>query len=285
VGGATGGAGTGGAFEGCTPGSLDETATCNTPQSLTGEPGDEVDCVGELEGRWGSIYATIAGQQYFLQVNEWGSSEAQTMAHGGDYFFRMTVQQADTGNQGQGAPTGFPSVFIGSNGGHTTAGSNLPIAISAITSAPTTWIWNDNGSLADTAGNIFNAAYDVWFNENTSQSTQSGPTGGYLMVWLYDPPNAEPIGGSPAFTDVTLSGIDGTWDIWIGLNGTRPCISYVRTEMTYQMSFDLKDFIDDATTRAGGIDAGWALTNVFAGFEIWSGSQGVETTAFCAFAE
>jgi hypothetical protein len=55
--------------------------------------------------------------------------------------------------------------------------------------------------------------------------------------------------------------------------------------MTYEMSFDLKYFIDDATTRSGGIDAGWALTNVFTGFEIWAGSQGVETTAFCAFVE
>jgi hypothetical protein len=105
------------------------------------------------------------------------------------------------------------------------------------------------------------------------------------MVWLYDPPNAEPIGGAPAFTAVTIDGADGTWDIWIGLNGTRPCISYVRTETTLELSFDLKNFIDDATTRQGGIDPGWALTNIFTGFEIWQGAQGVQTTAFCAVVE
>ena len=284
-GGPTGSGGVGGSLAGCTPGRLDETATCNTPEARTGVPGAEIECVGELDGRWGSVYATIAGQQYFLQVNEWGSTSTQTMAHGGDYFFRMTVQQATTGTDGTGAPTGYPSIFIGSNSGHTTAGSNLPKAISDIQSARTTWIWNDNGTLGDTQTNIFNAAYDVWFNENTSQSTSSGPTGGYLMVWLYDPPNAEPIGGEPAFTDVAIDGVDGAWDIWIGLNGTRPCISYVGTETTLELSFDLKQFIDDATTRQGGIDPAWALTNIFTGFEIWQGAEGVETTAFCATVE
>ncbi|MBN1612516.1 MAG: hypothetical protein JW940_38150 [Polyangiaceae bacterium] len=280
-----GGAETGGALAGCTPGKLDETATCNTPEARTGVPGAAVDCVGELDGPWGSVYATIAGQQYFLQVNEWGSKSPQTMAHGGDYFFRMTVQQASTGTHGTGAPTGYPSMFIGSNSGHTTANSNLPKAISEIKSVRTTWIWNDNGTLGDTETNIFNAAYDVWFNQNVSESTSSGPTGGYLMVWPYDPPNAEPIGGAPASTAVSIDGVDGTWDIWIGLNGTRPCISYVRTETTLELSFDLKHFIDDATTRQGGIDPSWALTNVFTGFEIWQGAQGVETTAFCAVVE
>ncbi len=286
VGGAeTGGAATGGALAGCTPGRLDESASCQTPDYRTGAPGQAVDCVGELDGRYGSIYATIGGQQYFLQVNEWGSSATQTMAHGGDFFYRMIVQQADTGTMGTGAPTGYPSMFIGSNGGHTTTGSGLPVAIADLHAVPTTWTWTDNGALADTDGNIFNAAYDVWFNPSVSDATQYSPTGGFLMVWLYDPPYAEPIGGAPAVTGVTLDGVSGTWDIWIGLNGELPCISYVRTEMTQSLSFDLLRFIEDAVTRPGGIDASWALTNVFTGFEIWDGSQNVETTAFCAFVE
>ena len=275
----------GGTLAGCTPGKLDATATCNTPDALTGAPGAETDCVGELDGRYGSIYATIAGQQYFLQVNEWGSSSPQTMAHGGDYFYQMVVQQADTGTHGTGAPTGFPSIFIGSNSGHTTANSGLPKAIGEITSVPTTWVWNDNGTLADEEANIFNAAYDVWFNQNVSDATRSGPTGGFLMVWLYDPPNAEPIGGAPEFTGVSIEGTSGTWDIWIGLNGSTPCISYVRTERTLELSFDLKHFIDDATTRPGGLEASWALTNVFTGFEIWSGAENVQTTSFCALVQ
>ncbi|MBN2191867.1 MAG: hypothetical protein JW751_03550 [Polyangiaceae bacterium] len=280
----TGGAETGGTtFAGCTPGRLDATATCNTPDAFTGAPGAAVSCVGELDGRYGSIYATIDGQQYFLQVNEWGSSGAQTMAHGGDYFYRMAVQNASVASNG--APTGYPSMFIGSNNGHETTGNNLPIAISNITSVSTTWIWTDNGAIADETSNVFNAAYDVWFNENTSQSTEYGPTAGFLMVWLYKPLNAEPIGGEPAIEDVTIEGVDGTWDIWIGLNGSTPCISYVRTERTYELSFDLKHFIDDAITRQGGLQASWALTNIFTGFEIWTGSKDVQTTAFCAFVE
>ncbi len=284
-GGVAGETGTGGVLAGCTPGALTASSTCNTPDFMTGAPGAAVDCVGELEGPWGSIYATIDSQQYFIQVNEWNSESPQVMSHGGDYVFRMTTQTADTGTQGVDAPTGYPAMFIGSNGGHTTTTSGLPKSLSEITSVPTTWIWNDNGSLTDDASNIFNAAYDVWFNTNASEATEYAPTGGYLMVWLYDPPYAMPIGEEPAFTAVTIEGVDGTWDIWIGMNEGAgvPCISYVRTEMTRSLSFDLKHFIDDAVTRPGGLDASWALTNIFTGFEIWNGAQGVETTAFCAF--
>jgi hypothetical protein len=163
-----------------------------------------------------------------------------------------------------------------------TANSNMPKQVSALTTVPTTWIWNDNGTLTD--GSIYNATYDVWFSTNPAgEPTQSGPSGGYLMVWLHDPDMAEPIGGDPMVKGVTIDGVSGTWDVWIGLNGSRPCISYVRTETALALSFDLNQFIQDAVTnRTGTIQSGWYLTNIFTGFEIWSGGQNLESTAFCA---
>ncbi len=60
------------------------------------------------------------------------------------------------------------------------------------------------------------------------------------------------------------------------------------------LSFDLKDFINDAVTNAsadmsagGGItqafSSSWYLTDVFAGFEIWNGSdaKGLQDTFTC----
>ena len=85
---------------GCTPGVLEET--------------------GELVGPWGRKTVTIDGQEYLMQVNEWGASEPQTMAYGGDYFFKITQQQASSPTS-QG-PTGFPSMFIGANSGNSTSG-------------------------------------------------------------------------------------------------------------------------------------------------------------------
>jgi hypothetical protein len=266
-----GGAGAGGAGgsggiavvgDGCTPGRMTMTGT--------------------LMGRYGSTKPVVDGKEYFLQVNEWGASDPQVITYGGDFFFKMTTQMASRATNG--APTGFPSMFIGANSRNSTMGSNLPKPISELTTVPTTWIWNDNGTLADTTTNVYNVAYDVWFSTNAAgEPTAAGPSGGYLMVWLYDPPAAEPIGGDPMFEDVTIPGVSGTWDIWIGPNGTRPCISYVRTETTMGLSFDLNVFIKDAVmNRPNTIQSSWHLTNIFTGFEIWTGGVGLESTAFCA---
>ena len=44
--------------------------------------------------------------------------------------------------------------------------------------------------------------------------------------------------------------------------------------LTFDLNFDLKGFITDAASR--GIPSTWYLTDVFAGFEIWTGSDAVD---------
>jgi len=161
----------------------------------------------------------------------------------------------------------------------------MPKRVNAIASVPTTWNWADNGA-TDSPTNIYNATYDVWFSAQASGDPGAYmPTGGFLMVWLHKPSLAQPIGGSPQFTGVTIAGVAGTWDVWIGPNGSVPVISYVRTDIdpAYSMSFDLKAFIRDAVdNRPGTITDSMYLTNIFTGFEIWSGGVGLQTTSFCA---
>jgi len=241
---------------------------------------------GQLVGRYGTLTTTVGAREYFLQVNEWGASDPQSMAYGGDFFFKMTRQDASRATDM--GPTGFPSLFIGANSGHSTTGSNLPKQVSALTSVPTTWIWKDNGTLADTATNSYNATYDVWFSTGPQGEPQSSrPSGGYLMVWLYDPPDAQPI-GQVVYYGIKIPGVSGTWNVWVGPNGTRPTISYVRASTASGMSFDLNAFIQDAVQNrrdSNGqptIQSSWYLTNVFVGFEIWRGGVNLETTSFCA---
>jgi hypothetical protein len=240
---------------------------------------------GQLAGRYGTLTTTVGAREYFLQVNEWGATDPQMMAYGGGFFFKMTQQQASRPTDM--GPTGFPSLFIGANSGHSTTGSNLPKQVSALTAVPTTWIWKDNGTLADSAVNSYNATYDVWFSTRPQGEPQSsGPSGGYLMVWLYDPPDAQPI-GQVVYYGVKIAGVSGTWNVWIGPNGNRPTISYVRSSTTSAMAFDLNAFIQDAVQNrrdSNGqptIQSSWYLTNVFVGFEIWRGGVGLETTSFC----
>ena len=65
-----------------------------------------------------------------------------------------------------------------------------------------------------------------------------------------------------------------------------PCISYVRSQATTSISFDLNKFIQDAVKRPEKpIQSSWYLTNVFAGFEIWSGGTGLKTTDFSAIVQ
>jgi hypothetical protein len=264
-GGTTGAAGGGGSAPllGCTPKALDSSGT--------------------LQGRYGTTHVTSDGRDYFLQVNQWntGASGNQTMSYGGSSFFKMTTQTATAATNG--SPTGFPSVFIGANANHSTTGSNLPKQVSALTQVLTTWNWNDAGTRSDTTNNSYNATYDVWFSTNAGgDPSASAPSGGYLMVWLHRPNDAQPIGSISALNQ-TIPGVPGGWDVWVGMNGSKPCISYVSRSSTLSLSYDLNNFIKDAVTnRSGTIQSGWYLSNVFAGFEIWRGGMNIETTSFCA---
>ena len=279
-----GGSASGGAASGGTSGSAGATVTGGTGGTdVIGENGctpGRMTTLGELRGRYGTLTPSIGGQQYFLQVNQWNSMEPQIMAYGGDFFFKMTQQDASAPTTG--GPAGYPSMFIGANADHVTVNSNLPKQVGALTTVPTTWIWNDNGLMADEAANIWNSAYDVWFSTNPAgEPSAYAPSGGYLMVWLYDPKAAQPI-GRVMYPAVTIDGVDGVWDVWVGTNSGKPCISYVRTEPSHVLSTDLNFFIRDAVAnRPSTVSNDWYLSNVFIGFEIWKGSAGLETTSFC----
>jgi hypothetical protein len=228
---------------------------------------------GTLTGMFDWSAVTRDGRNYIVQNNVWGGTSNQAVKYDGTTF---TVTQQNGSNATNGAPISYPSVFIGSNNGRTTAGDNLPKAVTALTTVPTSWSNNAGGP-----SGTYNAAYDVWFS--TSSGGDSGsPSGGFLMVWYYKPSGAQPI-GSVMYSGVAIAGASGTYDVWIGKNGAVPCISYVRTQSIQSMSYDLNSFIKDAVSnRPGTIQSGWYLTNVYAGFEIWNGGAGLETTSFSA---
>jgi hypothetical protein len=151
--------------------------------------------------------------------------------------------------------------------------------VSSLTTVPTAWSYTNSGVTG-----TYNASWDVWFSTGSGGDGGS-PSGGYLMVWLYKPSGAQPI-GSLRSSSVSLTG--GSWDVWIGTHyDGHPVISYVRTSSATTASFDLNVFIKDAVSRDGvsglpTIKNSWYLTNIFAGFEIWSGGNNLHTTNFCA---
>jgi hypothetical protein len=235
---------------------------------------------GMISDKYGAVMVQRDGRSYYVQNNVWGDSTSQTLAYNGTTF-EVTNQTGMNFSSGPNAmgPVSYPSVFIGSNYNRATSGSNLPKQVSMLTSVKTGFSHNAGSSVAGS----YNAAYDVWFSTNASGDAQA-PSGGYLMVWYSKPAGIQPIGRADP-TPVAISGVSGTWEVWLGQNGSRPCISYVRTEPSNALEFDLNAFIQDAVTRPNAIKPEWYLSNVFAGFEIWNGGVGLKTTAFYAIVQ
>jgi len=275
--------------------------------SKSDAPGGAAAC-GTITGSLGSTTASMAAsyqrakvtgtdcKQYVIQNNNWGSptGSTQVINYTGTGF---TVQSSS--GSGSSAPASFPSTYVGANGNtgggtyDTWADTGLPKKISAITSANTTFTW---------AGNTgdFNATYDVWFAKSSPASgSYDDGVSGFIMVWLYKPSSRQPIG--KVVRTATIAG--HSWDVWVGPRGNtargtdtdanRPVVSYVAKDSPLMtLSFDLKAFMNDAVTNgaadktAGGTSTAFSsdlyLTDVFAGFEIWSGSAatGLKSSGF-----
>jgi hypothetical protein len=167
----------------------------------------------------------------------------------------------------------------------------MPKAVASLGTVLTTWNWADNGLSNDATNNVFNAAYDVWFG--TSQNSEvslSTPSGGYLMVWLYAQ-GCQPVGAIKT-AGLTIAGVPGCWNVWMGAYNGRPVITYQHQGMIQSLGFDLNLFIKNAynssytttdtstnTKYSSASYKNWYLTNIFTGFEIWKGGVGLETRA------
>jgi hypothetical protein len=222
------------------------------------------------------------GKEYIVQNNNFGnpSGSDQTLSYTDNSF-----QILSSTGSGSSAPTAFPSIYIGNNGNNangmtTKATDSLPMQVSSISSVQTTLTWTG------TCSSGFNTAYDAWFASSVPTAQYADLISGEVMVWLCKPTDHTPIG-----TLVRTATIAGqTWDVWSGprggsgTNSAAPVVTFVKQGAALNtLTFNLKDFITNAATN--GILSSWYLTDVFGGFQIWSGaaSAGLAVTNFtCA---
>jgi hypothetical protein len=213
-----------------------------------------------------------------VQNNIFGMGGQYDISYNGPSF---TIANFTGSAPTSGAPMGYPSLFIGSAGGdgQATGGSNLAKQVSALTDIPTAWRWSGSGT-------EFNVAYDVWFSPTAGDG---GPgSRSFLMVWFHKTANvfAEGEGEQHSGGQATINGKSFSTYVSQQFEG-RPIISYVATSTINEWSFDLNDFITDAKTRTSTAQAtavinnNLYLTNVFAGFEVWSGVSNLKTDKFC----
>jgi len=270
-------------FDYCVNGFADGNSAADAPDSLGG--GGDGQLTGTITERYGKVKVLQGGKSYIVQNNAWGpgSSEgSQTLSYSGASFEILT----QTGSPGGGSePASFPSIYIGANGAQGVNGSlttssddGLPKQVGSITSIQTSFSHNGTGAF----GGDYNATYDVWFASSPPAGEYGAAQAGYLMVWLYRPQNRYPIGGQVG--TATIAG--HTWEIYAGDRGDgsgTQVVSYVSPTPLGSLTFDLNLFIQEAVGNGrGGFNANWYLTDVFAGFEIWSGGAGLAVSEFSA---
>lgn len=256
------------------------TTGCNLDTAVSGPQNQSFTSTGAQNTTRGA--ANSGTPQYGVQANVFTpSSGTFTLSSQGNSFTITTQSMTQATN---GAPIAYPSFIVGSSGGdgYATNGSNLPKQVSSIVSVPTALRW--------TAGAVgaYNVAYDVWFNANGADAGAGSRS--FLMVWFHRSGGIVAEGqGVPGHSGKPFTIGGKTFDVFVSTQFEgRPIISYVTQSQIGEWAFDLNAFIKDAKTQTSSarttpvITDSMRLTNIFAGFEIWNGSQGIKVDKFCA---
>jgi cellulose 1,4-beta-cellobiosidase len=216
----------------------------------------------------------IINKTYAVQNNAWNWNGQQCLDvdnESGSFIVTASNANQPTNDPkpATNAPASYPSVYTGCHWGHCTSGSEvpLPIQVSNIVSANTSWstIQPDTG--------VYKATYDIWFNK--SAAIPSGqPDGAELMICLRYQGSIKPKGDEIA-SAVPIAG--ETWDVWVDSSNI---ITYVKTTGTTSVSnLNLLSFFSDAVFR-GVIHPDWYLMSIEAGFEIWQGGTGLQSSSY-----
>lgn len=148
--------------------------------------------------------------------------------------------------------------------------TDLPKRVGRLGPATSSWAWGG------TSSGIWNAAYDLWFDTRDQVTTQDD--GAELMIWLRTPP------GYRGGTRVSIGGRRYWFMTWrTSHDGVAWNYIQFRTTSTVHSVSGLRlwPFIHYAIYHHL-IHWGWWLTSVHAGYELWSGGQGLATTSFNA---
>ena len=209
---------------------------------------------------------TIAAGDYTIQANEWNSTAQQCVTYTGGTAW--SVSTANFNLTASGAPATYPSIYKGCHWGACTANSGLPIQVSNLGSATSSW------STTQPASGAYDVAYDLWFN--STPTTTGQPDGTEVMIWLNSRGGVKPFGSQSGTANVA----GANWNVWTGQQTSWKIISYVLNPGGTSVSnLDIKALINDAVSR-GSINPAHYLIDAEAGFEIWQGGQGLATNSF-----
>jgi hypothetical protein len=220
--------------------------------------------------------AFVDGVRYRVQDDRFGSLDSEqclTLTPGGRPAFRVsTSRAASPGNPVQA----FPYIQYGCYWGWCTRGSALPLRVSSIHSATSSWYTSER------ARGTWNAGYDLWLNSTRLANGHADRA--ELMIWLNATTPHYKVGGLSGTKKVKVAGrwfyvthwrtgyatFPGGWEyVQYRLAGAHGSVHNLR----------IASILQDAARRHL-ISSSWYLQGILAGDEIWSGGQGLATTWF-----
>jgi hypothetical protein len=207
--------------------------------------------------------STTIGGRYVVMNNRWGTS-AQQCINVTSTGFSIQTQQG-TGST-SGAPVSYPAVYLGCHYTNCSPGTNLPMQVSAISSA------TSSINYQYISGATYDAAYDIWLDPTPRTD---GVNRTEIMVWFNHVGGVQPV-GSPTGSAIVAG---RSWQVWSGNNGTNDVLSFVAPSTIDSWNFDVMDFARNAVSR-GLASNDWYLTSIQAGFEPWQNGAGLAVTSF-----
>jgi hypothetical protein len=183
----------------------------------------------------------------------------------------------ETGNaKTDGAPLGYPNIYIGWRYNTPSPETNLPMQIKSIRSATSATTYSFG------TGGAFDGSYDIWFDDTPRKD---GVSKMEVMIWLGY--NGVQPAGKKAAEPVHIDNRD--WQVWVGHindgnNISHDVISYRAAPPGVpginEIVVDVLAFLKDAREREkkndqdGGLSLKitdeWWLTSIQAGFEPWN---------------
>jgi hypothetical protein len=221
--------------------------------------------------------AYVGGRRYWVQDDRFGADPRQciTLTPHGRAAFTISVSRAD--NPGNTAEA-FPYIQYGCYWGWCTPGSALPLRVSAIRSATSTWYTREH------ARGIWNAGFDLWLN--STRLARRHANRAEVMIWLNATTRHYRLRGPAGTREVTVAGRHFFLTHWrTGTATVRGGWEYVQYRLAGApqrvRNLNLKAILLDAVRRHL-VSRAWYLQGVLAGNEIWRGGQGLATTRFSA---
>ena len=216
---------------------------------------------------WVNKHTISVGGQYL--INPDGFRESMTVENLG-YGNNFTVS---TKTPAKGKVLAFPDFLYGCSWGVCSPHRKLPVQIK-----------HDGNPAASvsTSGHPageYNAAYDIWLEWGPYLTGQ--PHGAEIMIWPRETSNVGSLRGQPEVR------IDGAlyWEIeWRARNshGSWNYVQFRKVSQTNSLNgIHLNDFFRAAEAR-GWASSNWYIQSITAGFEIWSGGQGLKMYNFWA---